>query len=72
MKWIKDIDNDYVNLDQIENIYLEDLGIAYPFRFLIKAQCVDRKFILNKFRTEYGAKAFMRTLVADTNKDKDV
>lgn len=63
MKWIKNIENDLVNLDQVECVLLYDRGTDYTERFEIVSRSTSgTEYTLKKYRTETAANRFMRLL----------
>jgi len=62
MRFIKDIENDLVNLAVIEHIFLLNKGPDYPERFHIMAASASHEYLIKKFRSESAANGFMRRL----------
>lgn len=62
MKFIKDCEEDLVNLELMERIYIRDLGLDWKDRFLVVAARDTREFTLKRYRTEMAAKSFLKRI----------
>jgi hypothetical protein len=62
MKFIRDIEECLVNLELVENIYVNDRGHDYPDRYQVIAETLNHQYILKETKSESMAKGFLRRL----------
>jgi len=62
MRFIRDIENDLVNMERMEYIFILDKGQDYQERFHIIAASQEREYLLKKYRTESAANGFLRRI----------
>lgn len=63
MKWIKDSDGDYFNLEKAQYIYIEDKGEGWNYPYSVIADMVDRELTVKSFKTIQEAQDYLEELV---------
>ena len=75
MKWIKDQDGDFVNVDRTLSIFVEDRGEEYTKRFSIVAKYYSDDITIFEFIDEKSAQLKMQEIIDQISKplsDKDI
>ncbi len=68
MDWTTDENDDLVNLDFIEHIYLVDRGPDYPKPLVVIANSSECEYILKRFERMSDARDFLDTLYSDLSR----
>ena len=61
-KWIKDFENDFINVDRMECIYIKDVGKDYRLRWEVRYSKENLDGVLAKFEEEVLARCFMENV----------
>lgn len=61
MKWIKESESNYVNLDLCNRVYIQDMGQDYDERFKVFAQTGIEIIRIKSYRTLLGAQKLLES-----------
>lgn len=61
MRWIKDSEGDYVNLELCKRAYIEDMGLDYTERFRVYVHVDDERVSIKCYRTLLGAQKLLES-----------
>ncbi len=63
MKWIKDFNGDFFNLEMVSRVLILDSGPEYQERYCVTLEINSVLHTVKKYRSESGAEKYMNSIV---------